>query len=83
MPAIPEWTTYLVTGAIVGLILAGRKVYSHPAGKAAKRQGGKAARRVVDSFLGGFCLAFVCSLNIYDVSVYVLPSETIYYESEY
>lgn len=52
-------------------------------GKAAKRQSGKAARRVVDSFLGGFCLAFVCSLNIYDVSVYVLPSETIYYESEY
>lgn len=72
MPEIPEWTTYLVIGALVGIIYSGRAIHT-----------GKTTRSSIDSFFGGFCLGFACSLNAYDVSTYLLPGETINYESAY
>ncbi|WP_249486439.1 hypothetical protein [Pseudomonas sp. HS6] len=75
MREIPEWTTYLLCGAVVGVIFAGRTYYSRPTEKLAKR--------VTNSFLGGFCLSFFFSLHAYDVGTYLLPSEIVNYESTY
>ncbi|WP_192553519.1 hypothetical protein [Pseudomonas sp. IzPS59] len=75
MREIPEWTTYLLFGALVGVIFAGRTFYSRPAEKMAKR--------VIDSFLGGFCISFFFSLHAYDVGTYLLPGKVVNYESTY
>lgn len=75
MPEIPELTTYLLFGVLVGAIFAGRTFYSRPAEKVAKH--------VINSFLTAFCLSFAFSLHAYDVIAYLLPGEIVNYESSY
>lgn len=75
MPSIPEWTTYIVVGALTGFAFAGRAII--------RRSVGKTPEKVINSLLGGFCLGFACSLHIYDVCVYLLPGDIIHYKSDY
>lgn len=75
MASIPEWTTYITAGCVVGLIFAAKAFYSRPAQQT--------SARAVDPFFGGFCLGFACSFNIYAVCVYLLPGDVIHYESAY
>jgi hypothetical protein len=75
MASIPEWTTYIVVGCLVGLVFTGRAIYYRPDGRDLKR--------VADSFVGGVCLGLVLSLNCYKVFTYLLPGEIIHYESAY
>ena len=72
MPEIPELTTYLLIGTLFGVVFAGLTI-----------RAGKATKSAIESFLGGFCVGLICSINIYDVSVYLLPGEVVSYESEY
>jgi hypothetical protein len=72
MPEIPELTTYLLIGTLFGVVFAGLAI-----------RAGKATKSAIESFLGGFSVGLICSLNIYDVSVYLLPGEVVSYESEY
>jgi len=75
MPEIPELTTYLLFGVLVGTIFAGRTFYSRPADKIAKH--------VISSFFTAFCSSFLFSLHAYDVIAYLLPGEIVNYESSY
>ena len=75
MKFVPEWMVYITTGAVVGIICAGRAAYWRPVGKTPKY--------VFEMFFGGFCLGFVCVLNIFDVQVYIFSNKIINYESEY
>ncbi len=75
MKNIPEWTTYITFGSVIGLFFAGHATYYRPIGKTAKH--------VLTSFWGGFSLGFVCILHFYDVCAYFLPGEINQYESEY
>ncbi|MHC8395450.1 hypothetical protein ACYZT8_17625 [Pseudomonas sp. LB3P93] len=75
MPEIPEWTTYLIIGAITGLIAATRTLYRRP--------GGKTAIQALNSFAGWFCLGFALSVNSYAAAAYLLPGEIISYKSSY
>ncbi|VVN05256.1 hypothetical protein [Pseudomonas fluorescens] len=72
MPQTPELTTYLLVGALFGIVFSGLAI-----------RAGKTARGAIKSFLGGFCFGLICSLNIYDVSAYLLSGEVVSYESEY
>lgn len=72
MPEIPELTTYLLIGAIFGVVFAVPTI-----------RAGKTARSTIESFLGGFCVSLIFSLNSYSVAAYLLPGETISYESAY
>ncbi|TFY85475.1 hypothetical protein DYL61_29525 [Pseudomonas nabeulensis] len=75
MPSIPEWTTYLAGTVLVGLIFAGRALYS--------RSIEKTPKHIANSFVSGCCVGFVCFLNSYDVLAYLLPSATIHYDSTF
>lgn len=75
MRFVPEWTTYITTGSVIGLIFAGRTAYFRPVGKTPKY--------ILEMFFGGFCFGFVCTLNIFDVYVYIFSDKLINYESEY
>lgn len=75
MTSTPEWVTYITAGFLIGIVFAGRAIYYRPAGKISKH--------VVESFFGGFCLGFVCFINIYDVCTYLFPGDIVHYESEY
>ena len=75
MPWIPEWTIYVAVSVLMGLVFAGRALYQRPAEKALKR--------VSDAFLSGFCVGFVLSINSCNVGVYLLPGDTVHYESAY
>ncbi|MCL2893132.1 hypothetical protein [Brenneria tiliae] len=71
----PEFTIYITTGAILGLIFAGRATYFRPVNKTPKY--------ILEMFLGGFALGFVSILNIFDVYIYLFPDKVINYTSEY
>jgi hypothetical protein len=75
MASIPEWTTYITAGFVVGLIFAAKAIYARPAQRT--------LTQTIDPFFGGFCLGFACSINIYAVCVYLLPGNVIHYESAY
>lgn len=75
MKSVPEWMTYITTGSILGVVLAGHATYYRPVGKTPKH--------ILESFFGGFCFGFVCSLHIFDVCTYLLPGDIIHYQSEY
>ncbi|MDT3310017.1 hypothetical protein QZR14_01505 [Pseudomonas sp. rhizo66] len=75
MPGVPEWQTYLLISAIAGLVAAGRKFFGHP--------DGKTARKVLNAFVGWFCVGIIFSINSYDAAAYLLPGEIIEYESGY
>lgn len=75
MPWIPEWSTYVAVSVLVGLVFAGRALYQRPTEKALKR--------VSDAFPSGFCAGFVLSINSCNVGVYLLPGDTVHYESAY
>lgn len=72
IPEIPELTTYLLVGAIFGVVFAVPTI-----------RAGTMARSTIKSFLGGFCLSLMVSLNCYSVAAYLLPGETVSYESAY
>lgn len=75
MRDIPEFTTYITVGSALGFICAGRATYFRPVNKTSKH--------VLEMFCGGFCFGFACSLNFYDVYSYLLPGETIQYQTDY
>ena len=75
MPSIPEWTTYIVIGCLVGLFFAARATYYRPAVRNPNRVG--------ESFFGGFCLGLILSLHSYDVVTYLLPGDIVQYASPY
>lgn len=75
MASIPEWTTYITAGFVIGLIFAAKAFYARPAQRK--------PTQAVDPFFGGFCLGLACSINIYAVCVYLLPGDIIHYESAY
>jgi hypothetical protein len=75
MPEVPEWQTYFLVSATAGLVAAGRTIHRRP--------DGNTARKVVDSFVGWFCLGLILSVNSYDAAAYLLPGEIIEYESAY
>jgi len=75
MPEVPEWQTYLLVSATAGLVAAGRTIHRRP--------DGNIARKVLDSFVGWFCLGLILSVNSYDAAAYLLPGEIIEYESAY
>jgi hypothetical protein len=74
-PEIPEWTTYLLIGFMTGLVALTRTRL--------KRSEGKTALPSLNSFMGGFCLGFIFSINIYATATYILPGEVINYESAF
>lgn len=69
MKSIPEWTTYITVGLVVGGVFF---ACSDPYPK-----------RTMESFFGGFSIGLVCSLNIYHVCTYLIPGDIVHYESEY
>ncbi|BDB19590.1 hypothetical protein cym2001_29550 [Pseudomonas sp. CYM-20-01] len=75
MPSIPEWTTYIAIGCVVGLVFACRGVL--------RGGGGRTLKSAMDAFFGWFCVGFACSIQGYDVAAYLLPGDTIHYESAY
>jgi len=78
MEFVPEWTTYFAVGVVVGVIFAARAIYVTYIWSSGQPSG-----KILESFASGFCLGFVCSLNIYAVLVYLLPGKIIQYESAY
>ncbi|WP_158783343.1 hypothetical protein [Pantoea sp. BAV 3049] len=75
MKTIPELTTYITVGSIIGLFFAGHTTYYRPVGRT--------PIYVLKSFGGGFCIGLVSILNFYDVCVYLVPGEINQYKSEY
>lgn len=75
MESVPEWMVYITIGAVVGLFFAGRAVYRRPVNKTSKH--------VLEMFFVGFCCGFMCSLNFFDVYIYLFSDNLIRYESEY
>jgi hypothetical protein len=78
MGFIPEWTTYFAVGVFIGAIFAARAIYV-----TCILNSGQPSGKILESFASGFCLGFVCSLNIYAVLTYLLPGKIIQYESAY
>ncbi|VVM48096.1 hypothetical protein [Pseudomonas fluorescens] len=72
MPELPEFTTCLIFGALVGIVFAGRAI-----------RAGETAKGAIQSFGGGFCISLFFSINFYDVCAYLLPGKVVSYESEY
>ncbi|MEA9390075.1 hypothetical protein SJI19_05840 [Acerihabitans sp. TG2] len=75
MKSIPEFMSYITFGCIIGLVFAGCVTYQRPENKT--------PAHILETFLGGFCIGFVCILHCYDVCTYLLPGEIIRYESDY
>lgn len=75
MPYIPAWTTYIAVSILFGLIFAGRALCRLPVEITLKR--------IASAFSSGLCIGFVCVLNSYDVGAYLLPGETVEYDSTY
>ncbi|MBA0208361.1 hypothetical protein [Pectobacterium brasiliense] len=71
----PELTIYLTFGLVLGLIFAGRAIYS--------RSVKKKLKHMLEMFLYGFVLGFLSIVNIFDVYVYLFPDEVISYTSDY
>nr|WP_248700004.1 hypothetical protein [Pectobacterium carotovorum] len=75
LETLPELTIYLTFGIVLGLIFAGRALYSRSAKKKLKH--------MLEMFLGGFVLGFLSIVNIFDVYVYLFPDDVISYTSDY
>ncbi|WP_233961350.1 hypothetical protein [Pectobacterium versatile] len=75
LETLPELTIYLTFGIVLGLIFAGRALYSRSAKKKLKH--------MLEMFLGGFVLGFLSIVNIFDVYVYLFPDDVINYTSDY
>lgn len=73
--SVPEWTTYISVGVAIGALLVIRAFFVHAFNQTLKY--------FANTFLCGFCLGFVLSLNGYDIYVYLFPDKIIGYESEY
>ncbi|MGV1169014.1 hypothetical protein ACV6DN_18925 [Enterobacter asburiae] len=73
--SIPEWITYISIGALIGALFVIRAFFVHAFNQTLKY--------FSNTFLCGFWLGFVLSLNCYDIYVYLFPDKIIGYESEY
>ncbi|RUR92624.1 hypothetical protein [Pectobacterium polaris] len=72
---LPDFTIYLTFGIVLGLIFAGRALYSRVVKKKLKH--------MLEMFLYGFVLGFLSIANIFDVYVYLFPDDVINYTSDY
>ncbi|MEQ6967058.1 hypothetical protein [Pectobacterium polaris] len=73
--SLPDFTIYLTFGIVLGLIFAGRALYS--------RSVKKKLKHMLEMFLYGFVLGFLSIVNIFDVYVYLFPDDVINYTSDY
>lgn len=73
--SVPELTTYISVGVVIGALLVIRAFVVHAFNQTLKY--------FANTFLCGFSLGLVLSLNCYDIYVYLFPDKIIGYESEY
>ncbi|MCU3131885.1 hypothetical protein [Enterobacter roggenkampii] len=71
--SIPELTTYISVGVVIGALLVIRAFFVHAFNQTLKY--------FANTFFCGFCLGFVLSVNGYDIYVYLFPDKIIGYES--
>ncbi len=75
MPSLPERTTPLAVGLVLGLIFAATVIFGSSVGRDLKK--------IATQFAVGFGLGLLSSLHIYEVCVYLFPGDTVQYETDY
>ena len=63
--SIPELTTYISVGVVIGALLVIRAFFVHAFNQTLKY--------FANTFFCGFCLGFVLNVNGYDIYVYLFP----------